>query len=120
MSPLQGTQCLQFAHIALPAEAGTSVTSGGRGMTVVVGGGEQGRSCPRLCCADGRKEGFASMASGIWDTCKSHLWWKVGPIPAIMEFTKPEKNKALKMQREKEKVERGGIKSLGNLFCECF
>lgn len=37
-----------------------------------------------------------------------------------MEFTKPEENNILKMQREKGKVEGGGIKSLGSLFVSVF
>lgn len=45
---------------------------------------------------------------------------KVGLIQAIMEFTKPEKNNVLKMQREKGKVEGGRLKSLGNLLLSVF
>lgn len=40
----------------------------------------------------------------------------MGLTAAILELTKPEADTVLKMQREKEKVEGGGIQSLGTFL----
>lgn len=123
MSPLQAPRAFSLPTLPCQLKPSTSVTRVGGGVTVTVvqqGAGQELPQAEDLPCVGWENRGFAPVASGLGTPANPIHGEKVGLTPAMMEFTKPEKNNILKMQREKGKVEGGGIKSLGSLFVSVY
>lgn len=113
-----------FSLPTVPAQAKQVSNKGWRGR-----GRDRGPAGSRARAAPGRRSALCVMGEqrlcpcglgGLGTPANPIYGEKVGPTPAIMEFTEPEKNNILKMQREKGKVEGEGIKSLGSLFVSVF
>lgn len=82
---------------------------------------EGGQELPRLkICPREKRQLCPCGLRGLGTPANALYGEKAGLTPAIMELTEAEKNSILKMQRERGKVEGGGIKSLGNLFVSVF